>query len=100
MYVVQSLPGDCMLPGVFLDVAVIPFMIVPNNENVSELLRALRKKTEPCLLFAEEPDVSGKDKGGFSVPGKYRNRPVLAALLPAELVVDVRHDSEKHQCLR
>ncbi len=38
MYVVKSMLGEGVLPGVLLDVAVIPFMIALNDENVSELL--------------------------------------------------------------
>ncbi len=38
MYVLKSMLGDGVLPGVLFDVAVIPFMITLNNENVSELL--------------------------------------------------------------
>jgi hypothetical protein len=38
MDVVQSLLGNGILPGVLLDVAVIPFMVPFDDKNISELL--------------------------------------------------------------
>ena len=100
MCVFNSVLDDGVQSGVLLNVAMIPFVIPFNQENVSELVGAFCKKAEPCLLSVEKSDFSCEDEDGALVVRKLRNTIVPSTLIATELVVDIGHDSDKHQRFR